>query len=168
MKKGFTIVELLIVIIVIAILASISLVAYGGIQDKAKVTKKRADISNIMKSATAAALIDGGQYSLDSSMSQADKDHTLNSLNLSSFSEKLVIDDEDPLGGPSCTSTAGSMTKEKYCIGLSVDESVSGHVVWWNDEERVWTQTDFDGATILYESDAGTGDLPNNISYGAI
>ncbi|OYX53830.1 hypothetical protein B7Y92_01295 [Candidatus Saccharibacteria bacterium 32-50-13] len=101
-------------------------------------------------------------------MSQADKDHTLNSLDLSSFSEKLVIDDGLPLSGPSCTSTAGSMTKEEYCIGQSVDESVSGHVVWWNDEERVWTQTDFDGTTILYESDAGTGDLPNNISYGAI
>ena len=35
-QKGFTIVELLIVIVVIAILAAISIVAYNGIQDRAK------------------------------------------------------------------------------------------------------------------------------------
>lgn len=39
MKHGFTIVELLIVIVVIAILASISVVAYNGIQTRAKNTK---------------------------------------------------------------------------------------------------------------------------------
>lgn len=38
-KSGFTIVELLITIIVIAILASISIVAYTGIQERAKRTK---------------------------------------------------------------------------------------------------------------------------------
>ncbi|MBM3209970.1 prepilin-type N-terminal cleavage/methylation domain-containing protein [Candidatus Saccharibacteria bacterium] len=34
MQKGFTIVELLIVIVVIAIISSITVVAYGGIQDR--------------------------------------------------------------------------------------------------------------------------------------
>lgn len=37
-QSGFTLVELLIVIVVIAILASISVVAYSGIQDRAKRT----------------------------------------------------------------------------------------------------------------------------------
>ena len=36
MRKGFTIVELLIVIVVIAILAAISIVAYNGIQNRSK------------------------------------------------------------------------------------------------------------------------------------
>lgn len=35
-KSGFTIVELLIVVVVIAILAAITIVAYNGIQNRAK------------------------------------------------------------------------------------------------------------------------------------
>lgn len=46
---GFTIVELLIVIVVIAILAAIVIVAYNGIQDKAKFAQKRSDIENLQK-----------------------------------------------------------------------------------------------------------------------
>ncbi len=49
MRYGFTIVELLIVIVVIAILASISVVAYNGIQDRSRNSKVAADISQIVK-----------------------------------------------------------------------------------------------------------------------
>ena len=48
-KKGFTIVELLIVIVVIAILAAISIVAYNGIQGRAKVSKAQSDIAAMQK-----------------------------------------------------------------------------------------------------------------------
>ncbi len=51
MKKdrGFTIVELLIVIVIIAILAAITIVAYNGIQNRAKLSQYQADASNIVK-----------------------------------------------------------------------------------------------------------------------
>ncbi len=52
MKKstsGFTIVELLIVIVVIAILATISVVAYRGIQDRAIASAVRSDLANFAK-----------------------------------------------------------------------------------------------------------------------
>ena len=42
-QKGFTIVELLIVIVVIAILAAISIVAYTGVQNNARNTARAAD-----------------------------------------------------------------------------------------------------------------------------
>ena len=44
---GFTIVELLIVIVVIAILASISIVSYNGIQNRAKATAAASTAKNV-------------------------------------------------------------------------------------------------------------------------
>jgi prepilin-type N-terminal cleavage/methylation domain-containing protein len=43
-QKGFTVVELLIVIVVIGILAAITIVAYNGIQDRARVVSQQADV----------------------------------------------------------------------------------------------------------------------------
>lgn len=48
-NRGFTIVELLIVIVVIAILAAVTIVAYNGIQSRAKDSQRLADIAAITK-----------------------------------------------------------------------------------------------------------------------
>lgn len=47
--EGFTIVELLIVIVVIAILAAITIVAYSGIQQRARDSDRTSDIAAIQK-----------------------------------------------------------------------------------------------------------------------
>ena len=47
--KGFTIVELLIVIVVIAILAAITIVAYNGVQNRAKLAQYQSDVNTILK-----------------------------------------------------------------------------------------------------------------------
>jgi prepilin-type N-terminal cleavage/methylation domain-containing protein len=57
---GFTIVELLIVIVVIAILATISVVAYSNIQQRARDSKRASDIAQIKKALLAYDAIHGG------------------------------------------------------------------------------------------------------------
>jgi len=51
-KSGFTIVELLIVIVVIGILAAITIVAYNGIQQRARVSTAQSDMRNIHQAMT--------------------------------------------------------------------------------------------------------------------
>ncbi|HJP80968.1 MAG TPA: prepilin-type N-terminal cleavage/methylation domain-containing protein [Candidatus Saccharimonadales bacterium] len=48
-ERGFTIVELLIVIVVIAILAAITIVAYNGIQQRAHTTAQKTSAENLAK-----------------------------------------------------------------------------------------------------------------------
>lgn len=58
---GFTIVELLIVVVVIAILATITAVAYSGITDRAKYSDEQSDISSLNK-AVLMYYADNGKY----------------------------------------------------------------------------------------------------------
>ena len=60
-KVGFTIVELLVVIVVIAILAAISIVAYNGIQNRSKDSKVSSEVSHVKK-AIELYKIDNGIY----------------------------------------------------------------------------------------------------------
>lgn len=60
-QAGFTIVELLIVVVVIAILASITVVAYNGIQESARQSKITTDISQLEKAILTARNNRGGE-----------------------------------------------------------------------------------------------------------
>lgn len=53
LQRGFTIVELLIVIVVIAILAAIVIVAYNGVTSQANTTKNQTNASTLRKKAEA-------------------------------------------------------------------------------------------------------------------
>jgi general secretion pathway protein G len=57
--QGFTIVELLIVIVVIAILAAISIVAYNGIQDRARESLMKSELSTASKKLELYAIDEG-------------------------------------------------------------------------------------------------------------
>lgn len=48
-RSGFTVVELLIVIVVIAILAAITVVAYNGVRERSMTVKQLADLNAYIK-----------------------------------------------------------------------------------------------------------------------
>lgn len=58
-KSGFTIVELLIVIVVVAILAAISIIAYNGIQDRAKLSRIQSELNSYVKGLSLVVIKDG-------------------------------------------------------------------------------------------------------------
>ena len=60
-RRGFTIVELLIVIVVIGILAAITIVAYNGIQERGNNAKRRSDLAAMAKSLEL-YYVDNGRY----------------------------------------------------------------------------------------------------------
>jgi prepilin-type N-terminal cleavage/methylation domain-containing protein len=62
-ERGFTIVELLIVIVVIGILAAITIVAYNGVQNRARTTTAQANAEEVQrKSEVYAADAGNGSY----------------------------------------------------------------------------------------------------------
>jgi len=64
--NGFTIVELLIVIVVIGILAAITIVAFNGVQNKAFNARVQSDIKNVQKIVESYAAINGAYPSTGS------------------------------------------------------------------------------------------------------
>lgn len=80
-KSGFTIVELLIVIVVIAILATISVVAYGGVRQRAQVTAIVSDLKAAEKAFTAYKIASGtNNWWLDSDTSLTGGDPKISSI----------------------------------------------------------------------------------------
>lgn len=70
-RLGFTIVELLIVIVVIAILATISIIAYRGIQERARASEAAAGLTQAKKKLELYK-IDNGSYPTTGNLSAAD------------------------------------------------------------------------------------------------
>ena len=94
-QKGFTIVELLIVIVIIGILATLVIVTFSGIQQKARDSQRKTDI-NAVQSHVEAYYASNGFYP------------TLTELNDSTFrSTNMKGLDPDALADPS--NTSGSM-----------------------------------------------------------
>lgn len=93
-QKGFTIVELLIVIVVIAILAAISIVAFTGIQQRGRDSERASDVSNIVTAITALGT-DGQGYPEADDVADAIEAHGIANIP-SEVTDKLVEVTTDP------------------------------------------------------------------------
>lgn len=69
---GFTIVELLVVIVVVGILASITIVAFNGIQNRANDAAVKSDLANAAKKLTLWKIENGGSYPTPSQLDLVD------------------------------------------------------------------------------------------------
>ncbi len=76
-NAGFTIVELLIVIVVIGILAAISIVAYNGVTNNANVASAQSDLENVSKSFETYKIQNNDMYPATASALKASAGNTL-------------------------------------------------------------------------------------------
>ncbi|HZP55336.1 MAG TPA: type II secretion system protein [Candidatus Saccharimonadales bacterium] len=110
-SSGFTIVELLIVIVVIGILAALVIVTYNGIQQKARDTERKTDVKAL-------------QGQLEAYWANNAKYPTMAQLNDSAFrTANLKGLDPAALQDPKGTSQAVCASSTSSCYGYSVTPS---------------------------------------------
>ena len=103
-QQGFTIVELLIVIVVIAILAAIVIVAYNGIQERAKVAQANSELDTLEKAIRVGRLnVDKNLLSITGSGctkcgDQADYESALDKIGAAAGANLDGLKDGDPWG----------------------------------------------------------------------
>lgn len=146
-SSGFTIVELLIVIVIIGILAALVIVAYNGLQVKARDVKRKSDLAYIAKALKLYETDNGnfigtgsgcgymgtgiGHFNYQDGASYPDSIH--NCLKNAGYLSGNVV---DPSGNTSCTISSGRCYM-KYNCGTSV-------YIYANLESLLHTSTDTD------------------------
>jgi len=113
-QKGFTIVELLIVIVVIAILAAITIVAYNGIQNRAKQSAAQSRLTQANKKIMAFYVTNSDRYPND--LDEASIDNADNGLQYS-------VDNNSSPKSYGITSTNGTFS---YYVSSTSSSPVSG------------------------------------------
>lgn len=111
-NRGFTIVELLIVIVVIGILAALVIVTYNGIQQKARDTERKTDIK-ALQGHFEAYWADNAKYP---TLAQAN-DSTFRTNNFKGLDLASFADPKNPTSQQLCASAAAN------CYGYAVTPS---------------------------------------------
>lgn len=104
-ERGFTIVELLIVIVVIAILAAITIVAYNGIQNRARTSSGQSLANTIVKKIEALNSIKGTYFAGTAAGKAASDINTL--ATTAPTAPEAKIDDTSSVIAASSTSASG-------------------------------------------------------------
>ena len=102
-QKGFTLVELLIVIIIIGILATLVIVTFTGIQAKARDSKRQTDI-NAIDTTVEAFYAQNGYYPTVIDLNSS----TFQSASLKGFDPNALVDPKSGLAIKDATPAAGT------------------------------------------------------------
>jgi prepilin-type N-terminal cleavage/methylation domain-containing protein len=145
-NKGFTIVELLIVIVVIGILALLVITTYSGIQAKARNSKRQTDIQSLQTQLEAFFSQNGYYPNLTQNMNNAG----WLSTNMKSLDQNALIDPSNPtqsktlLAAPAAKSYSYAVTESdgttscesdnttcaKYTLTATYEGSVNGSTTY--------------------------------------
>jgi prepilin-type N-terminal cleavage/methylation domain-containing protein len=131
-ERGFTIVELLIVIVVIGILAGITIVAYSGITNRANLSKIQANATSVQSVAEAMNADNGFYPGLANPASTCPG--TLTALSCGSTSTKLptgVAAVPDNITTSPITSASGTATVAYACL-TACAASTGGRITYWD------------------------------------
>lgn len=135
-QNGFTIVELLIVIVVIGILAAITIVAYSGVQSKARDTARTSDIKQVQK-ALELYYVDVGNYP---AVGTDNSGYALSTLSTALVPQYMPRIPNDPIqtGSANYQYVRGSLAQGSYGIRISYDAITPCHagvkntgIGWW-------------------------------------
>jgi prepilin-type N-terminal cleavage/methylation domain-containing protein len=143
-ERGFTIVELLIVIVVIAILAAIVIVAYAGVTSRANTSKAQANAVAVQKVAETINA-DNGSYPAG-----------ITAFSTGSTTTKLPAGVTIVSTTPSPTTQAGTATK------AAADIPTTGNSIY--NTIAVYTVSGGGGGVIYYRD--GTGAISSPTYYG--
>jgi prepilin-type N-terminal cleavage/methylation domain-containing protein len=155
-RNGFTIVELLIVVVVIAILAAITIVAYNGIQNRAKISAVKSSLESAVKSVEVYAIKNGDMYPVDAA-----------AAGLKSSSGTSYEVSSNNTANPKSYCVTASLNGLSYFQTSAFKEAIPGTCVgllaWWplNGSAQDMSGNNVDGSVVGASVVAGQANKPN-------
>ena len=159
-QRGFTIVELLIVIIVIAILAAIVIVAFNGIQSRARDAKRLTDISTVYRELQL-YYADNGAYPITTTASGSGLSHGLSDSNCAVGSKSAQwVPGLVPTYAPSLPQSFGPRSESTSgCYEYASDGQSYVLSAWRNVEGGPQSTTDYRRLGFHEGWAVGSGDI---------
>lgn len=163
-KQGFTIVELLIVVVVIAILAAITIVAYNGVTSKANEAAV-VSTTNSLEKKFAVHLAETGSYGRrDVTQSLYGREGFLDEYDLAELSDKVMICSDVSAGYDECLQTGPWDRAKVYLAYDSYEVSISSWSNSDNEWKNVWHQT-WEGKNTTEKYSTPSEDGPFGMGY---
>jgi prepilin-type N-terminal cleavage/methylation domain-containing protein len=169
LQHGFTIVELLIVIVVIAILAAISVVAYTGIQERANASVIQNDLANVAKKIHLLRA-ETGEYPVGGASIATDG---ASAVGVHAASPEPSLDFKVTRSAYREPTSSGSVNFT-YCTGPGVDSGQPEFIVTGQTKSlKIYQYSSMNGAesiastSLTYPNVVCRGiDFPRSLSYG--